>query len=354
MTSTASADCPEFNLYLDNSTLDEIPIKNQGFTGMCYAVAASDLMTFELKSQGSPEVISPFWFAMNHKRKRGSVHWTPDSLSYSLLSWSYKEYFSAKHCGRSAAEMNLDFISKDTGLSPFNIIETYELLWDYLRLGSKNPKPVDIEEIVKYITVKFKEKFIVTNLQIQKLLYHYFPIEKYKSLIHFYDEQFFTQCQNEKKLNDKVSITTKLTNDLRAPASETSQENQLLNILKSKQGSPLAIGYCSRIIKYPGHRVPNRSAGLPIIASSKCGAHYSLIVGAREHKNKCEILIRNSYGEKYWANEGYQCFCQNRISGEKYNCQKQDFNIEQERVLGCWFSSRDLAANTFDLSYIKP
>ena len=340
------ANCPEYNLYSDQSYFSEMPIVDQGRTGMCYAISASQAMNYHLKQNGDDKIVSPFWLALNHKKKNGKLHWNPDSMNFSLLSWSYADYLASNHCDKSLAEGYLQDLSKEVKLSPYNIIETFELIWDF----SKKNINFNMKSFMSFVNKKHKNKLKLKESQVNYILNRYSSLSSHKTLMSFFNKHFFNECHESK---DKINtLPSEINKKARGLASYKKQETRLLNILDSVQDKPIVIGYCANILKYPGYRVPNRPAGLSLVASKKCYAHYSLIVGSRQNKNSCEVLIRNSYGEKFWADKTYSCLCENRFSGKIFNCTQDKFNIQKEKVLGCWLPSHDLAANTFELNYL--
>ena len=343
-----SQSCPEYNLYNDQYHLSEIPIVDQGRTGMCYAVTASQMMNYQLKKNGSTDTVSAFWLALNHKLNK-KAHWNPDSLSFSLLSWSFSDYFKNGHCDQSLAETKLSEIAKQIELSNYNVVETLEMIWDYSRKNSV----FDIQKFITYATKRHKTRFVLQPWQVFHLNRVFPTLSKSSSLMSFFKKNFFQHCSNR---NERLDLSKDLKKVARSLTSEKKQENKLLSLLSSQNDKPIAIGYCANILKYPGHRIPGRLPGLSLVASKKCYAHYSLIVGSRNNKisksNQCEVLVRNSYGDKFWADKSYECYCQNRKTSLKYNCNKEQFNALNEKVLGCWLPSLDLAANTFELNHL--
>lgn len=325
-----------------------MPIVDQGRTGMCYAVTASQMMNYHLKENGSSNKVSPFWLALNHKLHK-KTHWNPDSLSFSLLSWSYSDYFQKGHCDQTIAENKLDQVSKQLELSHYNLIETFEMLWDY----SKKNAVFKMKDFITYATKRHRTKFILQPWQVYHLRKSFPKLANNSSLMSFFKKSFFNHCDDR---SQKLKIPSRVKKHARALTSEKKQENKLLSLLNQQSDKPVAIGYCANILRYPGHRIPGRLPGLSLVASKKCYAHYSLIVGSRvkksNEKNQCEILVRNSYGDKFWAEKSYECYCQNKKTSQKYNCKKEEFDINKEKVLGCWLPSLDLAANTFELNHL--
>lgn len=348
-----SQDCPSFNLYNNKDNFfKDIPIKNQGFTGMCYAVTTSDAVNYHLNKKGIDYKSSPFWVAFGHKKNVGKVHWKPGTLDYSLLSWAYKNYLETSNCSLEISEEILSQASEDTGVSTYNITKIYELFWKYRKKKKKSFKSL-IPRFHAYIQEKFNEKFSITENQILKIIDRFPYIEKAQSLFDFYQNSLFKNCENHKSLSISKKNLPKIKSSNRIAKSYEEQEENLLSLLEQHQNAPTMLGYCSNIVRTPNYRVPLRLPGLSLATSTACSPHYSLIVGSRKNHstNQCEILVRNSYGTKYWANGAYQCYCQNNETNQKYNCDVESFNPKKEKVLGCWIPSLDLAANTFETNY---
>lgn len=350
----AKSHCPSYNLYQDSPYLNELPIQHQGFTGMCYALTSSDFINYQLKKRDSPLQTSPFWLGYVHKKKVGKKHWNPDSLSFSLFSWEYNDALNSPHCPRETVEERLGEMSEYIGLSPYNIIEVYELIWDYFKLSSHRPKAIIPQELETYIKKTFKNKFKVTSSQIYQLAFNYLPLTNYKKLLDFYREQFFQNCMDSSaSLSEKKLLPLKIFSTMRIPRSPKKQEAKLLDTMNRSKKSPITIGYCSRVLRTPKSRKKIHLSGFPLLASKNCGAHYSLLVGGRQNGESCEALVRNSYGEKHWPRASHECFCEHRETQKQFSCQKKSFNPNNEKILGCWIKTQDLAAHTFELNYLK-
>ena len=102
---------------------------------------------------------------------------------------------------------------------------------------------------------------------------------------------------------------------------------------------------------------------------ASCGGHSSVLVGSRAKNNKCEYLLRNSWGTNFgdWTSN-WECFCEQRkaqkttVSGntytttykvERFNCKKKTHQYQHGiKVLGCWVNEDALANNISEASWV--
>ncbi len=164
----------------------------------------------------------------------------------------------------------------------------------------------------------------------------------------FLGSRVFDHCS---KRNNQA-VDHKLKNFARGFGSNRKIASRLENILG--EGKSVAVGYCARTTYKQN---PNDSKNIdrfPRIMralSLKCGSHYSVLVGSRPQGNSCQYLLRNSYGQGFWAHESFECYCHDETTGQNRNCRKSESNNPNLKVLGCWIDREKLLSNTFDLSY---
>ena len=116
---------------------------------------------------------------------------------------------------------------------------------------------------------------------------------------------------------------------------------------------PVGIGYCTDFIKYNKLRLIYNTSETTRRPQSNCGEHASIIVGSQKVKDSCQYMIKNTWGSSYWARKN-ACYCEHKTTKKKYNnCFKESHPLSEYNVLGCWFDSTDVIANTFDVISVK-
>jgi hypothetical protein len=76
-----------------------------------------------------------------------------------------------------------------------------------------------------------------------------------------------------------------------------SYKEKIGGLLSKKNAQPLGVSYCSNILTSNYANELNRRKGKVFIGPG-CHLHSSLIVGQRKRKNKCQYLIRNTWGDR--------------------------------------------------------
>jgi hypothetical protein len=144
----------------------------------------------------------------------------------------------------------------------------------------------------------------------------------------------------------------KLINSGRAFESNARVQNQIEMALS--QNKAIALGYCPKKVYKVDPSTTKDLNTFPRITRSfspDCGAHYSLLVGSKKVAGRCQILLRNSYGENFWGHPGMKYWCQDQ-NGHQRDCAKEENNPDL-KVLGAWIDSSKLSANTYDVSYFE-
>lgn len=318
-----ASDCENINLY-EQASLNR-KIYNQGDMHTCYAHSLSALYEQEYK-----ERVNPYWIAFIHKDRL--LHWQPNNLNFSLLSWAYSDLVKKGRCSNKIISDNLKRLKAQSLYSDdqfFYLIQIYfkkeknlAKLLDYLKENSK-----DFERAWKLDDIK-NILGLVQRAESTKLF-------------DFLKDEVFKGCEYTDDVNaNLVSMG-------RGFESNKKLLNTINNVLKDHKA--LSIGLCpSAAYKYTEDDIKTKPRLLKSV-KGRCGAHYVNIVGSRERENKCELLIRNSY-PGFWAHKSLECYCQDGV--ETFNCTKADITAST-KVLGCWVPSEKVLSNTYDLSYFE-
>ncbi|MFZ4712389.1 MAG: hypothetical protein ACOYL6_01640 [Bacteriovoracaceae bacterium] len=339
--------CEEVNLFESKPRVMETKIVNQGDMNTCYAHTLAALYSME-KATNLSESLHTDWVAFNHKQR--FIHWNPRNLNYSLLSWSYSDIKKNGVCSYQAVEEQLSLVKQGV---PYSNDQLMFLLHTFfvkkrlylVTLNSAFKKVLDhtydsVMKKSKQFEVPWKKE------DIEKILR---PIKNHvatKSFFEYLGDDIFSVCRNmSHQIDDKlVSIgrAFESNNDVKARIEMALSEDKVV-----------AIGYCSRkVVKDPTTEDMSSFPRVTRSMSTKCGAHYSLLVGSRKSAESCQLLLRNSYGQGYWGHPGMEYYCQDKVTGVRRNCSKEENNPNM-KVLGGWVESKKISANAYEVSYFE-
>lgn len=341
--------CSDINLYDERPEILDIGIVNQGDMATCYAHSMATLYNMELTSHES-ERAHPYWVAYNHKKRL--IHWNPRNLNYSILSWAYNDLKKRGNCSYQATENRLHELKNGVAYSN-------DQLMFLLHAFFKEKKGEDLNDNASFLSAVDKTLARVQKKsqdfelewkkpQLVKVLSPIRNAAQEGGFYRFLGNHVFNHCSSD--INQEVS--EKLTYFARGFGSNKKIAKRLEDVLAD--GKSVAVGYCARTT-YKDDPATSRDVNrFPRIAraiSTRCGSHYSMLLGSRRAGNSCQYLLRNTYGEGFWAHEAFECYCQDRSSGQNRNCRKSESSNPNLKVLGCWIDRDKLLSNTFDLSY---
>lgn len=340
-------DCSDTNLYDSNPMINNIKIEFQGDMNTCYAHSLAQNYNIT-KAQDSEDKINAYWVAFIHKNKY--LHWNPKDMDFSLLAWAWKDLKKIGKCNYSILENKIAEYKRGT---PYNHDQFFFLMKYYFKLNKerKDNSTSEWNKLLTGLIIRLKketEKFTYPWVlsEIQKVLE---PIKEEtldKTFFDYLGESIYADCANQTNpIHEELDIYGMYfdSNDSMAKKS-----NAYL-----QKGRPISIGHCPDVTYDPGATNRPDITTKPRLLkslSTKCGAHYALIVGSRNNdQNKCEYLIRNSYGKGFWADKSITCYCEDNTSKDRFNCRKENFNIEKQTVLGCWINGDKLLTNTYEM-----
>jgi hypothetical protein len=341
------AACLSVNNFDTSDKLRNLKIVNQGDMSTCYAHSLAALYNIDQEHEG--KFLHPYWIAYSHKNT--NTHWSPKDMDYSLLIWAWADMRKNQMCDFSKVRQIVSDLKNTTLYSDDQLFYLFKAFF-------KTKDQEDIQTVDTYNLI-LKETFTQllenskgfeiewTEKDIRKV---FDPLQKTiadKKLFEFLEEDVFHACHGH--------MSNPL-NDMQTTAMKAQSNEEVLSSINQELllGKSMAVGYCSK----PVYKNDPRSSAdighnfrLFKSFSKKCSAHYSLLVGSRKTKKRCELLVRNSYGEGFWAHESMTCYCENRQTQEKFNCTKKQ--SAGHKVLGCWIGKEKLLNNTFDISYFK-
>lgn len=350
LSSFASLECEQVNLYEINNKLNDLPIEFQGDMNTCYAHSLAQNYNIT-KAQHQEDKISAYWIAFLHKNK--NIHWNPKDMDYSMLAWASKDLKKWGKCNFSTLEQSIHAYKFQTPYSHDQFFFLYKKYFNVIKKKNtfNNSEWIRIIEQT-YSDLMTKTKNFTYPWKKSEIIKVLSPIRlssNGKTFFNFLSETIFNDCIKTKK---------EISYNLDAYGMKF-ESNKSLAKKTSKylfDNKPISIGHCPDVTYDEGALKKKNIKTMPRIAKSfskRCGAHYALIVGSRQSSNnKCEYLVRNSYGKGYWADQTYTCFCENKETKERFDCSKLEFDSNKMNVLGCWIDADRLLTNTYELDVI--
>lgn len=340
--------CYETNNFKSNPKLIDLEIVNQGDMSTCYAHTLSSLYNTDIAKADS-EKIHPYWIAYKHKDR--IIHWSPKNMDFSLLSWAWSDMLKHSVCDYETAQSLIDSLKKQVPYSDDQLFYLFKTFFKAKRFKNIRRSRSYKKSLDKTLSLLLENSSGFERAWLAEDIKKIFdPLRSKigsKGLFKFLRKKVFNKCKDS-----LISVSGRLINTARKKESNNKVLASMINVLK--EGKSLSIGYCSRpVIKLDPRTSKDIDSKLRIFKAfaNGCSAHYSMVVGSRLFENKCELLVRNSYGKDFWAHESNECLCEDLENGRQFNCKKPQ--SQGYRVLGCWIKSEKLLNNTFDLSYFR-
>jgi hypothetical protein len=347
--SNSSANCLDVNLYDSKSTIDDVKIVNQGDMATCYAHSLASIYNID-KAASTAEQLHPYWVAFNHKQR--FIHWSPRNLNYSLLSWAYADLEKRGVCDIAVVNQKLTQVKRGVAYSDDQLMYALRAFFQEKKLRNISKESV-FQKVIDETFEKLKKESVEFEVSWQRaeLERIYRAIRSQArglSFIKFLDRYVFEDCRDLNRPIDESLYSF-------GRAFETNQTVSMKVEYILAQQKSVAVGYCARKVYARDPATTTDTNAFPRIAraaSTKCGAHYSVLVGTRNTGNKCQYLLRNTYGEGFWGDAAIECYCQDKTTGERRNCRKAE-GTANLKVLGCWIDSDKMLNNSYDFSYFK-
>ena len=340
--------CSDTNFYTTDPRLMDLEIKNQGDTNTCYAHTLSTVYNLE-KAKNDEEMINPYWLGFVHKKRL--IHWKPRSMNYSLLSWSWQDLTKYGSCDNSLIRSSIDKLKNKISYTDdqfFYLLESFFKIKKKYKIKRDRDYQLALEKTYKKVLKDSDEFEVKWNYNDIKNIFDPLRFRVVKGdMFKFLKRDAFKKClDNTHDINGTLVSTGRFYQSNRKLARYINRS--------LKKGSSVAIGYCGRSVFHQDENSKNFKVKPRVlkVLKKKCGAHYSALVGSRMKDNKCQYLLRNSYGKSFWAPKRYECWCLNEKTGTQGNCQKGQAQ-KGLRVLGCWIPENKILTNTYDISYFR-
>lgn len=324
-----SSDCKPMDLNHDEA-LKKIPTLDQDGMGICYAFSAVQMVEYQARKNGIHRSFSPIDASLISKSQLPDDRFELDS---GLTDSTIKHILEDGVASRSCIDEVIKKHTQGTSLSSEEFLSLVEEVWVARR------KKTTETQIKKDLKNKC-DSYGISVDQFSSLLKDLdIPFKRYIT-------QMFEECDSErnqlrdlKKLNLTVTKKTSGTNLEIVKEIDRHLDNK----------SPPNLVLCAEILQSkPHHR------GLAISGTKRdfvyknrvkdCGTHGVLAVARRKNNNRCEYLIRNSWGST-WAPKTLTCACK---TPKAYypDCSKNKEPGGQKVMVGCWVKEEDLIANT--------
>jgi hypothetical protein len=347
LSSTATANpCSPIDLNL-TEPLKSMPIADQDGSGVCYAETAAQQLEFELKKSGQSETVSPVDLGFLLKKKMSS------STDVMIQSGRAEDAMDiALRTGvvpRECIDQLLKKYTHDQAITEEEFVSTLDQEYAKQKL-----LPIDIN--TKHLTPACEMNSTVSAIN-RDGLFGETPVQILAKVLY--------PCERERK---PVSCETCVSPGYQTVRKSAGPEmSQFLDRILD-QHEPAGVSLCAEVLKGD---LADKSG------SVKCSNHSLLAVGRRMNGNKCEYLLRNSWGG-IWEPPGMHCACKTPIAyyadcndlEERYKIASNALftpgkpaHFEQARAafhvldseyskrvtLGCWLDSSQLQANAYSV-----
>ena len=288
--------CTTIRLDQNGGPVSNMPVMDQGESGICYAYASAQLIDAWRFAHGdtrTDHLTSPMQLAALYKAKvpdkisKVNSRSSEDVLNSGQVSVTVKQAFRVGSC--SSSRTNSLMSNADVSSSIRKLVDSYR--------DNRN-KVINEEEAFNKICETFPET--VASSATNKFL------KDIRNTLNAGGEQFYLYylvnalCKPPEE--HKIDIEPKA--DFKAYIAKEGTDLET-HINKSKklvdtalEGSPATppgIGYASKVLKDPSVKCMEKDGKT---ADSECGLHGSIIIGRKRNpkSKKCEYLVRNSWG----------------------------------------------------------
>lgn len=340
-----SHSCENTNLYESNKSFASIPISDQDSTGTCYAFVATTLFDTERFENGvsTSKRTHPLFSAFAYVDSQ--FFFSVDLLSSGFTHSALRAVNKRKLCYESDGSK---LISQYKGLN--NLSDA-----DFMYILEKTYNYFTEESISRREKYGQKEKdFLgceasVTNTEQEILnnILNGLNIVPESIVPAVVMKKIFKECLDKSTSTALLDIN-KLVDKGCKNCRDRDFEKYFLKQLK--RNKPIGVGYCANVLNDPNAKMVEIKSVFGYfprrVAKEDCYGHESIIAGSRKKGNKCQFLIRNSWGD--WKSSKWRdCLCETS-KGVYQACKYGDSKINS---VGCWVDSEALTKNTLDSTH---
>jgi hypothetical protein len=310
------------NLITDTaSPFQKIPVYDQKDSNICYAFSAAQMVDYQLIKEGAlKRSVHPAWLALNYAIGRNK-----SGLDIGHTKEAIERLQEANNCDFEKVTNAFTAFAGTHDLLDSKIIAFIEKYADL----KHSPAPSDI--VTQHMFSELKK--ISQN-----------PVKVVSRILS-------QVCSNRTPIQvPKVSRY----NFTHLPDDKAFQ-NFLIQRLDANP-TPISIAYCSRVWRDPSYDgIELTKTGIRDSLKKDCGYHESLVVGKKMAGDSCQLLIRNTWGDRWKAgNSKWKCLCKDRLSGQFVDdCTSSSHADENYSVEACWISSDVLSRNVGVITFME-
>lgn len=335
--------CAEYNLYKTNKSFASIPISDQDSTSTCFAYTATTLLDTERfeggidKNKRTHPLFAAYIYHMTLKD-------TKATLSGGYVAEALRALAENKICFEGEGHKQIEKYKGINHLSDAHFMNILEQTYDYFSKAKRLNKEkrsmtnrnflgcsVDNKSIAQNILGKILEDFSIMPENI-------FPTSIMGKIL--------KKCTDVVKVHPRIDIS-KLKSEKCFTCTDDQLKLYILNQLK--RNKPVAVSYCSKVLNdkftksikenniflYEDNKRNTR-------IKKDCWPHASIVAGSRTKGGKCQMLVRNTWGD--WKSSTWKdCLCETS-KGYYEPCKKGDFKLNS---VGCWVDADALTRNTY-------
>lgn len=334
-----------------DSAIKQMPLYNQGATGICYAYSAIQLLDHWRQTKGlritkKIALSSPLYAALLTRQFKESRFYQREDIEGGNIDVALN---SIRHFGMCRSDIIQDALNKyaDKKAKEYKV-DQRELLEMIYLISTEIEDPNRI--------MRMSDKQITKNYISKMGFYHGRDLNDSGNLPKIFKlvaksklkgggvsnllDGLFQKC----KLPTSIYLGTKKIPNPKEiklrKGNKKAVQNHIRQLLNKRDAEPLGVGYCSTFLKdknYRGTKVhENPGYGGQIVTrdTKSCGGHASIIMGKKEIGGKCHYLIRNSWGTKC---DKYDWTC-------RYNAKKE--------AVGIYVSEDALFRNVTNFHYL--
>jgi hypothetical protein len=267
-----------------------MPIFDQEGARICYAYAAAQLFNFEkIKDQKKSQQVSP-------------------------LSAAVAEAYSDIWADKPWGDQDLNGGNAYSALNAINGSGycTEENTQKILSAFKSPPHPLTDAEIIMFLTQKPNEVECADKDPSSILAFVGHQANTFKLF-----QELFRSCQKT-----VAPVTGFRELESKSPSDFVIKTNDSLS------NHPVLINFCGNELF---QNLPPKKRRY---SEKKCRGHSALITAQRKSKNKCQVLIRNSWGPAWMGPRGTSCACYTESNEYESVCLDPS---QAREIVGCWF-----------------
>ncbi|MFL5785599.1 MAG: C1 family peptidase [Bacteriovoracaceae bacterium] len=320
--------CGSINyLTAKDSPFEKIPVIDQDGAGICYAVTASQLMNYHLikTKQATTPLVHPAWAALKSSRKVLEGGFEEDAVNMTE---------TAGICEFSKVEDALNAFGNNSGLTGNALVGFLETYAIEINKASNKSSEEHLEHAY-YAAQDVASPFCSEDIIWEKI--HPELASLNGTSVQIFSKLFADQCASANLRHPKIP---------RATTQIVQTDQDAPEKLALVRNGPIAIGYCASAWDNSGYE-GQPSPRNPKEADKNCGDHSSLVVGRKMIDNKCNYLVRNSYGTGWGSwNENRKCICRHKVTREWVDeCTVDKQSPEDYTVEACYMGKTQLERN---------